>query len=339
LSSAPIIPIADLSAAGFASLNTTTDLAVGIETRVRKDTSFGARYEIDNGINGTDAFAVLGVVNRLPVDEKTSIDFGMEHGLLLQGKGHDFNSGTAAVSWKPDNFLRLTGRYELRDQFGFASIATAGLAGRITSGVTALGQVELVRGTTEEQRTNLYRAIGALAIRPLKTDRAGLLFSYNEQSGSGLVLQSAVNAPVKVDILSMDAWWQASKRLEFYTRFATSNRTTTLVGEPDVSTLSYLSQQRVQFRFAKYFDAAAEQRWLFQPDTATSRNTIAVEVGGWLFRDVRFALGYNFEPIPEYALDFLNSPIHRGVYFNLTGKFSRLFDLFGTPSERSAGSK
>jgi hypothetical protein len=136
-----------------------------------------------------------------------------------------------------------------------------------------------------------------------------------------------------VDVLSADAWWQPLRRLELYSRFATSNRTDILSGEPDVSTLTYLSQQRAQLRLGKYFDVAAEGRWLWQPVTATNRNTVATEIGGWLVRDIRLALGYSFEAIPEYAPDFLGTPVHRGLYFNITGKFSRLFDLFGTAPE------
>jgi hypothetical protein len=333
LSSAPIVPIADLSGAGFAALNTTTDLAVGIETKVRRNTNFGARYEIDNGINGADAFAVLGFVNRLPLGENTSLDFGLEHGLLVNGKGHDFNSETTAISWRPKKNLKISSRYELRDQLGFASLATAGAAGRIASGVTVLGQLQFVTGTTNGVRSNLHRAIMALAIRPLKSDRAGFLFSYNEQSGSGFQPQNTLNTLATVDVLSADAWWQPLRRLELYSRFATSNRTDILSGEPDVSTLTYLSQQRAQLRLGKYFDVAAEGRWLWQPVTATNRNTVATEIGGWLVRDIRLALGYSFEAIPEYAPDFLGTPIHRGLYFNITGKFSRLFDLFGTAPE------
>lgn len=51
-------------------------------------------------------------------------------------------------------------------------------------------------------------------------------------------------------------------------------------------------------------------------------------------RDVH--LGYNFESIPEYGANFLASPIHLGVYYNLTGKFSRFIDLFGTPNLAAA---
>ncbi len=278
---------------------------------------------------------MLGLVNRFPVSSHLSLDLGAEHGVRISGKDHDFNSGTAAVSWLPSKFFRATTRYELRDQFGFGSLASAGAAGRISSGVTALGLLQIVRSNTNGQHNALNRAIAALAIRPLKSDRAGLLFSYNQQHGSGYSLLDGSSLPASVGILSTDAWWQASKRLEFYDRLAFSDRTASAVNAPGASTLTYMWQQRAQYRFGKYFDAAGEARWLWQPATATSRQTAATEIGGWLLRDVRLALGYSFESAPEVAPDFLTAAVHRGIYFNITGKFSRMFDLFGTPGEQA----
>ncbi len=330
LSSAPIVPIGDLSGAGFASVNSTRDLAVGLETKVNPRTSLTSRYEIDNGVNGSDSFAVMGVIDRLPLNEHTSVDAGVEHGLHVEGKGHDYNAGTAAISWRPTKFFRATSRYELRDQFGFASLITGGAAGRISSGVTALGQLQFVRGTVNAQSSSFNRAIVSLAIRPLKSDRAGLLFSYNEQSGRGYFLQRTSTLPVRVDILSADSWWQPLKRLELYGRFATSSRTEMSDGQPNLTTGTYLWQQRAQYRFARYFDAAGETRFLWQPVTATKRRTSALEAGGWILPDIRLGLGYSFESAPEYAPSFLASPLRQGIYFNITGKFSRLFNLFGS---------
>ncbi|MDQ2712646.1 MAG: hypothetical protein M3Y24_10525 [Acidobacteriota bacterium] len=249
LSAAPIIPIGDISASGFASINTRSEMSLGMETRLERYTSLGSRYEIENGINGTDSYAVLGLVNRFPVSNHLSLDLGAEHGVRVSGKDHDFNSGTAAVSWLPNKFFRATTRYELRDQFGFGSLASAGAAGRISSGVTALGLLQIVGSNTNGQHNALNRAIAALAIRPLKSDRAGLLFSYNQQNGSGYSLLDGSSLPASVGVLSTDAWWQASKRLEFYDRLAFSDRTTSAVNAPGISTLTYMWQQRTQYRF------------------------------------------------------------------------------------------
>ena len=339
LSSAPIIPIGDLSAAGFASTNTTTDMALGIETRIRPSTSLQSRYEIDNGVNGVDSYAVLGVIDRLHLNERTGLDFGAERGVHIDGKGHDFDSGTVAASWRPNKLFRATGRYELRDQFGFASLITAGGAGRIASGVTALGQVQFVRGQLNGQNTNINRAIASLAIRPLKSEKAGLLFSYSAQSGTGYTLLTTNSTPVRVNILSTDGWWNPYKRLELYSRLASSDRTTLSPDEPNLSTGTYLWQQRIQYRFAHYFDGAGEARWLWQPVTSTDRRTAAFELGGWLLPDIRLGIGYSLDSIPEIAPNFLTSPVHQGVYFNITGKFSRLFDLFGTQSSELSPKK
>lgn len=342
LSSAPILPIGDLSAAGFASINSTSEMSLGVETRLRQSTSLESRYEIDNGINGTDSYAVIGMIDRLPVNAKTSVDFGAERGLHIDGKGHDFNSGTTAVSWRPTKFFRATSRYELRDQYGFASLISAGAAGRISSGVTGLGQLQYVRGTVNGQSNSLHRVIAALAIRPLKSERAGLLFSYNEENGRGYTLQPASPVigtaadPVRVNILSTDAWWQPVQRLEFYSRFADSYRAQSASGQSDLSTQTYMWQQRLQFRFAKYFDTAGEARWLWQPITSSDQRTAAVELGGWLLPEIRLGVGYNFTSASEYGPNFLGNPIRQGFYFNITGKFSRLFDLFGTAPESAS---
>jgi uncharacterized repeat protein (TIGR01451 family) len=353
IAAAPIIPIGDISGAGFAAITSKDELSVGEETRVARWTSVGTRYEIENGINGVDSFAILGVINRIPLNDKTSIDLGVEHALHIEGSGHDYNGATAALGWRPNKRLRLTERYELRNRYGFASLFSTAIAGRIADGVTALGQVQMVHGDTYASSTassttsgpgavptaqtlaqngSLNRALAAIAVRPGATDRAGLLFSYNRQSTQGFATSGTTALPSTVGILSTDAWWNVLPKLDVYGRFAFSDRQQTETDITAPTTLTLLSQARVQYRFGRWFDAAAESRWLQQPATGADRQTTGVEIGGWILRDIRLALGYNFESIPEYGASFLASPIHRGVYFNLTGKFSRLFDLFGTPN-------
>ena len=43
------------------------------------------RYQFENGINGTDSFAVIGLQNRLPINKKLSLDLGFERGFHLAG--------------------------------------------------------------------------------------------------------------------------------------------------------------------------------------------------------------------------------------------------------------
>src|SRR6185503_8163057 len=63
LASSSITPIGDFSHAGFAFTSARRETAFGVETRFGKYTSMVGRYQLENGINGTDSFAVLGLQN------------------------------------------------------------------------------------------------------------------------------------------------------------------------------------------------------------------------------------------------------------------------------------
>ncbi len=67
LASAPIVTIADVTATGFASTNSRRETAIGVETKIWQHTALNGRYQIENGINGADSFAVIGLQNSLPV--------------------------------------------------------------------------------------------------------------------------------------------------------------------------------------------------------------------------------------------------------------------------------
>src|SRR5207249_2918612 len=155
------------------------------------------RYVIENGLNGTDSFAVIGLVNRIPVREHFNVEFGAERGQLLTGNDRSFNAGSLGFSWLPEKNFRTSTRYELRNLDGTGQIFTTGAAGRLSDGLTFLGRFqyssaglqpgpavvdilnELRPATPLSQQTNANHATGALAWRPWKTDREVVLFSYN----------------------------------------------------------------------------------------------------------------------------------------------------------------
>ena len=196
----------------------------------------------------------------------------------------------------------------------------------------------------------------ALAIRPLKSDRIGVLFNYTLQSfqstGGGVspltptgiaqlpfqggsLFQSTALGPQKqtIQVLSTDGFLQVTRRLELFGRLATSFKASSIAGDPSISTFTYLSQGRIQYRFFKYFDAATELKWMAQPVTDTHQYTTGTELGIWALRDLRVGLGYNFRSNINYGIDFADPTIHRGFYFTMTSKISKLFDLFGTPRQ------
>jgi hypothetical protein len=162
-----------------------------------------------------------------------------------------------------------------------------------------------------------------------------LLFSYTLRSSDGATWSGLQPGRFeRVGVLSTDAYWEPLRRLEVFGRFALSDRSSGTGPEARVSTLTYLWQGRGQLRLLRYFDAAGETRYVYQPVTGTSRRTSGLELGGWALRDLRIAVGYSFGTDASAGPAFLNREVRRGWYFNLTSKASRLFDLFGTPDEK-----
>jgi len=131
------------------------------------------------------------------------------------------------------------------------------------------------------------------------------------------------------DTLSTDGYYQPCKNLELFGRVAANFNANGQPGMPYVSTLTYLTQARAQYHVSQRLDWAIETRMIFQPSSATMRTSTGAELGFWVLPDLRLGAGYNFavsrEPFESKLI-----PQRRGLYFTITSKLSRLFDLFGT---------
>jgi uncharacterized repeat protein (TIGR01451 family) len=329
LAAAPIVPIGDFSANGFAGSSSRRETAVGLETKFGKYTSMTGRYQLENGINGTDSFAVIGLQNRLPLNKELSLELGFERGFHLLGPNQSFNSGTVGFGWQPTSDFRASARYEYRDRGGVGQLFAIAAAGKLSESITALSRFQFSRGAFGGRSNQSTEGTAALAIRPLKSDTTGVLFSYThrsmEQDTSGV-------EPTRdrIDSLSSDVYRQMTKRLEVYGHFALRLSANGQPQLPYVSTLSFLTQARAQYLFTQRLDWAFETRNLFQPSSHTMRSTYATEVGYWVIPDLRLGGGYNFTAIAEPNGAASGLPTRRGFYFTISSKLSNLFDLFGT---------
>jgi uncharacterized repeat protein (TIGR01451 family) len=337
LASAPIVPISDTASTGFAATSARSETAVGVETKLGRFADLNSRYQIENGINGTDSFAVFGLSNRLPVNKELSLDLGYERGFHLAGAGSSFNAAHFGYTWQPVEGFRTTGRYEMRDRGGMGSVVTVGFAGRLFDNVTTLGRVQLSRTSFQGGDGSALSATAALAWRPLHTDAVGLLFSYTRrdisQAGAG---GQAGATRDRSDTLSSDGYYQAARDLELYGRFALKFGDTASPGLARVSTLTYMTQGRAVYRIGRYVDFAGEGRWLAQPASRTARASFGTELGFWVLPDLRVGGGYNWTGVVEPGLSPLLSA-RRGFYFTISSKLSNLFDLFGTPRQNAQG--
>jgi hypothetical protein len=328
LASAPIVPIADFTANGFTGSSSRRETAFGVETQLGSRTAMTGRYQLENGINGSDSFAVIGLQHSLPINKQLSAEVGFERGFHVAGPDKSFNQGTFGLSWQPNEDFRTFARYEYRDRGGVNQLMTVGAAGKITEGITAMSRFQLARGDYAGKSSQAFDGTAALAIRPVKSDRMGVLFSYTHQSTT---TRDAGATPTRdsIDSLSADAYRQLGRRLEVYGHFALRRSANGDPQTPDVSTLSFLAQGRAQYQLTSRFDVAMETRMMYQPSSRTSRLTHAAELGYWVLPDLRLGAGYNFTAAKE-PLGARGLPTRRGFYFTVTSKFSRLFNLFGT---------
>ena len=337
LAAAAIIPIGDFSQTGFASTNTRRETALGVESRFGKYTSVVGRYQIENGISGSDSFAVFGMQNRLPITKGLSLDLGFERGFHLAGEGKSFNSATLGFGWTPNDSFKASAHYEFRDRGGNGQLFAVGAAGRITEGITVLSRMRWSKSAFDGRDNSAVDGLAALAFRPLKSDRAGLLFSFNHRSIAHSGTAGLAPSRDRLDTVATDGYYQATKRLDLYGRFALRFAANGEPALPFVSTLTYLAQGRAQYRLTNRVDWAGEMRLIMQPSSQTRRTVYGTEIGLWAMPDLRLGLGYNFTKSGEPGLDRA-IPTKAGFYFTISSKLSNLFDLFGTSKNGLAGS-
>ncbi|HJU56229.1 MAG TPA: hypothetical protein VJ715_16725, partial [Pyrinomonadaceae bacterium] len=256
-------------------------------------------------------------------------ELGFERGFHLAGVGESFNSATIGFGWQPTEDFRANARYEFRDRVGAGQLLGVGAAGRLGDGITTLARLQFTRSSFEGRDTTALEGTAAVALRPLESDRAGLLFSYTHRSITQEGLSGVGSIEDRVDSLAADGYYQVNRDLELYGRFALRFNANSQADLPFVSTLTYLSQGRVQYRLTQRFDWAGEARFLIQPSSATYRTVYGTELGFWAVPDLRLGLGYNFTMAGEPGNAGL-VPGRRGFYFTLSSKLSNLFDLFGT---------
>lgn len=333
LASAAIMPIGDFSQTGFASTNARRETALGVESRFGKYTSLVGRYQIENGVSGSDSFAVFGMQNRLPITKGLSLDLGFERGFHLAGEGKSFNSATLGFGWNPNDSFKASAHYEFRDRGGNGQLFAVGAAGRITEGITVLSRMRWSRSAFDGRDSSAVDGLAALAFRPLKSDRAGLLFSFNHRAIAQSGTAGLAPSRDRLDTVATDGYYQATKRLELYGRFALRFAANGEPALPFVSTLTYLVQARAQYRLTTRVDWAGEMRLIMQPSSQTRRSVYGTEIGLWAMPDLRLGLGYNFTRAGEPSGSRGTVP-QRGFYFTITSKLSNLFNLFGTSRER-----
>ena len=344
LSGNPIQPISDVTTTGFGFSSSRRETAVGVQSKLSPNTSLTSSYRLENGINGNDSFATFGLQHRIPVGKTLSLDAGFEHAFHVDGAGKSYSSLTLGTAWLPSDNFRSSVRYELRTRDGLGQALSLGAAGKLSNNLTALSRLQLFRASQNGRSTASADILAALAWRPLKSETSGLLFSYNHRSSGANVtpliggnsfspspavpvISSVANTSDSYHVVSADGYRQLGDRLELFGRFAFKYSGNSQANTPLLTTQTFLSQERLQYRLTTRFDFAAELRSLWQMQSKTSRHSAGVEIGFWVVPDLRVGLGYNLVNSERTSIDQPDTR-RRGPYITFNTKLSKLFNLF-----------
>jgi uncharacterized repeat protein (TIGR01451 family) len=333
-SDAPIVPLSGGQFSELLSPLSTRETAVGVQSSISRYTDVTSKFQIDRGINGTDAFALVGARTRVPVRGGFGIDVGFDRGERLQGGGSAYTSGTIGLAYTSDDRARGSVHYELRSREHTAHVLSAGLAGRVAPGVTALANYRVADLNPAPALVRDVQALAAIAVRPERSDRAGLLFSWAYGDRHAGVLPG--HAASRTARLSTDGYVAPLSGLELHSRLALIS-----TSRPDIATRvdAYLWQGRAQQRLWSRLDVAVEGRTAWQNDFAARHSMTAAELGLWLLSDVRVGVGYRTRPIDANGLPVLDVTTRGGAYFVLTSRLAGFFNLLGSPGKAAMPSE
>jgi len=319
-SSAPIVPIGGGELAGLFSPLSTRETAIGMETRLRENTNLTTKYRMDSGIEGTDSFAVFGVLTRLPVRSGVSIDWSIDNALHLAGAGQGYIGGSVALSQSNDR-VRTFVRYELRRRDVLEHLFSMGVVGRLADSMFVLARYRIA-DLRAGAATRLNDAQLALSVRPKQSDRVALLFSYDYGLARNLTTGSSAGNP-RTDRLSVDGLIELGHGVEFYSRLSMAHVNEVAGGHR----LGTFVQSRLQKSLSRRFDVAGEARWIRESAHAPGTLIPGVEWGTWVTRDLRIGLGYSPRGFANPG-SLLNSTAARGgAYLVISSKLSGIFDL------------
>jgi len=303
--------------------------AIGIERALGNSTDVDSEYVVDHAASGDDAYAELGVREKLIIGPNLRGEASFQRASTFGGAtqslvGSDSGTATPAVATPSGSGFNIyglslaytiarfhaSGEYDLRTGVQQGYTLDLGAAGALSPDFTAF---VASNATSSSAGFDNVDAKATVAYRPSLNDRGATLFSYERQDGD--VEELGTHA----EILSLEELYRPTRLTEIAARFAYK-----LDGDSYYPARSSLFGVRVDQRLTRRFDLAAETRYLSAhniPNASTS--AFALEAGYRVGDDLRIAAGYNFSGSPDAAL--VAAPTRRGVYGTVTSVIDNIF--------------
>jgi hypothetical protein len=303
--------------------------ALGVERSLGAATDVDTEYVIDHTASGDDAYAEIGVRERLIISQnlrgEASFQRASTFGDVVSATdaSNAGDTGTTSAAPSPSGFdiyglslaystshLHASGQYQLRTGANAGYTLDVGAAGALSPDLSAFVSSN---DSSSGSGFNNVDDKGTIAFRPSKDDRSVTLFSYERQDGN--VSELGTHA----EILSLEELYRPTTQTEIALRYAYK-----LDGDAYYPAQTALFGVRVEQRITSRVDVAGEARFLNASDIPNASATaFALETGYRLGNAVRLAAGYNFSGSPDPSL--AAAPTRRGVYATVTSVIDNIF--------------
>ena len=289
--------------------------AIGVERAVGSATTVDSDYVIDRTASGTDAYAEMGVRERLNIGKNLKGEATLQRAADFGNSSGDANS-VGAFDLYGVSLAYSIARFHATTQYQIRTGSSAGY----TLDVAAAGELSpdlsaFVDGNSSSSGAGFNNVDdkATVAYRPSLNDRGVSLVSYERQDGNISALGT------HAEVLSLEELYRPTHLTEVALRYAYK-----LDGDSYYPARSSLFGIRFDQRITHRIDLAAETRYLEVRDVpGASATGFALEAGYRLGNQMRLAGGYNFAGSPDPNL--VTAPTHRGVYGTVTSVIDNVF--------------
>jgi hypothetical protein len=302
---------------GDSGAHSTTE--VGVERAVGSATTVDSDYVIDRTASGSDAYAEMGVRERLAVAKnlkgevtlQRAVDFGSPNpdGTASSVGAGAFNLYGLSLAYSVARF-HASSQYQLRTGAGAGYTLDSAAAGEISPSISAFATAN---SSSSGAGFDNVDDRATIAYRPAQNDRGVTLVSYEQQSGNVSALGT------HAEVLSLEELYRPEHMTEIAAHYAYK-----LDGDSYYPARSGLFGIRFDQRLTQRFDVAFETRYLSVRNIpGASATGFAIEGGYRLGNDMRLGAGYNFSGSPDPNL--VSAPTRRGVYATATSVIDNIF--------------
>ncbi len=270
---------------------------VGVEGAVSDSTTVQSRYSLEDALNGSRGYALLGVRTRFSLTDLWSADVRAERAETIVGQGgSDFTSLSTGAEYLPGK-SKFTGRYEVRfGEIETRHLLTAGGAVKITQDLAFFARQRLNLSEPDVGGSRLDGdGFMGLAYRPVTSDRLnwlGRIQALRGESlpGSGSAAAAAPAARGLTGVFELNV--QPAPQWHLVGRYAGRYARDTLVGL-DLRTYTEVWEARCLADVGRRATAGLAARLLRQASTGTALTGMGVESGFLLAKDLWVVGGYN----------------------------------------------